>query len=133
MNKLLKLICGTSEYHAYIFTAGKEYVLHEHSGALRWRIRCAINSVKNWPGDVRWRFANRLSWLAMRLRGDKPIEGFHCLQNRAADLEDRIFHPLICTGESVTLTKEECDDMIQSAHELGKLAHATTYVDYWTK
>jgi hypothetical protein len=132
MNSIIRIICGTSKTSpSEIYTGGRKYDLTTHSGALRWRVRCLIGRIRDYPRNVRWRLANRLSRLAMRLRGDKTIEGFHCIQNRAADLEDSIFHPLICVGDSVTLTKDECDDIIEAAHKLGKIANATTYVDYW--
>lgn len=131
-NKILAFVCGTSATTpAKVWTNGRTYDLTTHFGALRWRVHCAMESLKNWPRNLRWRLANRLCRIAMALRGDKAIEGFHCLQNKAASLEDDIFHPLICTGETLTLTEDECNEIIAAAHRLGKIANATSYVDYW--
>lgn len=109
-----------------IWKAGKEFDLSKWSGRWRWWWHRAWERCKEAPRNWRLRLADRLCWLAVKLRGQKWYVSNNYASvpgNRAAELNQSIFERCV---SKVDLTKPDDQDFLdgvqRDAGELAQLA-----------
>lgn len=93
------------------------------SGQLTYEFWSRVERVREWPFHLRGDIANRLSWLAAKLRGHRNYDLGHGIEgNLAAMLADTIRTRCILSMET-----EEWTDLIEQIDTLESLAKA----DFW--
>lgn len=109
-----------------IWTAGKEFDLSKRSGRWRWWWHRLRERCQEAPRNCRFRLADRLCWMAVKLRGQKwyvsenyaPVPG-----NRAAELNQSIFERCVSRVDVTKPDDQEFLDGVQrDAGELAQLA-----------